>query len=95
MVLKFNDIIEKIDGSELGGSKGKVVVFLSNIDDIFGLLKQKGITEIEVDWNIMFMIARFAIANANPNSNDMNWDTIKIIKDGIIDKFFGVNLILK
>lgn len=60
---------------------------LSNLDDIFYHIKNKGISVVEVESGEMFQIVRWYLANNRGANNS------EIIREGRLDKFFGVSLI--
>ena len=96
IVLKLSDILKTLDTSEFGLGEGSVTMSVLNVDDIFGLLMKKGIKEVKVNFGEMFMITIWTIANIqNYNGkNETNWQALKLIKDGKINKFFGIRLYL-
>ena len=91
IIPKLSDLREMI-GKELGF--GNFVISPINIDDAFKVLKSKGVNEIKVNWNEMLTIALFVVANIQNNSKPTHWDALQILREGKIDKFLGVKLIL-
>ena len=96
-ILKLVDIVDLMS-EELGyGKDNTVTISTINVDDIFGILRKRGIKEIIVSFHEMFLIITFTIANIQQynNEQDMKWEALKLIQDGLMDKFFGVKLILE
>ena len=80
--------ISKIALSELGlGTE----LTCSNMDDVFGVLQEYEITEIEVNQSEMYKIVQVYLSNVG---NDKNGNQGKILQEGKIDKFFGIKLVL-
>lgn len=71
------------------GKTGTDILTCSNIDDVFALLKEYGIKEIEVSQEEMFMITRMYLSN----SGDKDPDKPKILREGKIDRFYGVDIV--
>ncbi len=80
-------------GGDIGGSQGSdIIPTLSNIDDIFRLFRKRGIKEVGVDMDEMFMIVMFMIANSGGEREKRNWDVFRVLQEGKVDKFLGVKL---
>ena len=97
-ILKLNDIVDTMDGAEIGGTLGgKIFLSGANVDDIFRLLKTKGIDEVKIDWNTMVMITSFIVANLPKvvDYDESYWEALRMIKEGMVDKYFGVKLYLE
>lgn len=75
---------------ELCGDVNGRAMSLSNLDDVFVLASKYGVSEVQVTRSEMLMIMQWFLANSQ---HDKNGDQAKVIKEGKIDKFFGVNLI--
>ena len=112
MILKLNDLRKKdFFVKELygDGEGGEVFISAANIDDIFRALSRLRIKEIKVDFDTMFTIASYVLANitCHPHYNykedcdnkkiDREWNiaALKLIQEPKIDKFFGVKLHLE
>lgn len=95
IILKFKDLIETIVIFD-GISAGQITVTLTNIDDIFCVLREKGINELKVDWRIMLMISRFVVANlpSMKEKEKLDIDALNLLRKGEIDYFMGIKLIL-
>lgn len=78
---------------------------LFNIDDMFREMLNRGIEEVEVDAGEMMDIVRFVISNIYPTSklfniidgkivltSELENETLRMLKEGTIDKFFGIKL---
>ncbi len=65
-----------------------------NIDDIFRVVRKQNVTELEVTPDEMYVIALFAIANAQGlfDKDLSKNEVLEIIKTGKINMFFGVKL---
>lgn len=86
--MKLKDFA-KLIGPELGYGK-EMLITAGNIDDIFGLLRKYDFTEIIVNTEEMLILVRFYLVNVQ---GDKNGNQAKVMKEGKIDKFFGINLI--
>jgi len=90
-ILKLKDIIKSVDDLYINVGNN---FSTSYVNDIFMVIAKKGIKDVSVDFDEMFIITQYAIANSG-KTDDINWDALKIIQEGKMDKFFGVNLHLK
>ena len=93
--LRLRDLYDTI-ASDIGHAT-PMTMSVSNVDDVFLVLKKRGIREVVVNFGEMHMITMFTI-NAIQQHNDeqdRNWDALKLIQEGEMDKFFGVKLILE
>ena len=88
--MKLKDFYKLSRGELYGGIKTDVIMTLSDLDDVFVLAKRRGIEEMQVTKDEMSMIVRWFLANCQ---NDKNGNQAKVIREGKIDKFFGVNLV--
>ena len=61
----------------------------TNLDDRFALLRKYGFKEIEVDKGEMLMITRVYLSN----SGDKDPNKHKILREGKVDRFYGVDII--
>lgn len=104
MILRFKDIVKKMDASEVGGASGEIHVSVTNIDDIFRVLRKRKIKEVRVDFDEMYLAMMFIVVNAqvhrtdldNPkNDIELNWKVISILQEGKIDKLFDIKLVLE
>ena len=75
----------------IGGSPGIATISLSNLDDFFREFNKLGIEEVEVNRYQMLMIVQWYLGNVG---NDKDGNQGKIIREGKIDEFLGVKLIL-
>ena len=79
---------------------GQLVLSPVNIDDVFSVLKEKGINEVKVDWHEMLIMSRFVVCNITCQNypknleKDYSWEALRILREGKIDKFLGVKLYL-
>lgn len=64
---------------------------ITNVDDFFRQAFIYGIKEMEVNNFEMHLIVHFYLANVG---NDKNGNQGKIMREGVLDKFLGIDLIL-
>lgn len=76
-------------GLELG--YGDFEYSLTNIDDAFRLIAEKGIKAVHVNRAQMLMIVLFFVANASKGEAD-TWHAWKALEEGKVSKFLGVEL---
>ena len=89
IIPKLDDLLKTIEGFETG-----VTGFLAvNVDDVFKILKGRGVNEVKVSWEEMITIALFVVSNIQ-NGKNTQWDALQILREGKVDKFLGVKLIL-
>ena len=89
------DYYLEIIGKDLDYSKDHIGFCASNLDDIFILLANKGVKEIRVSISQMILIALFVACNiSNKNNDEIKWDSLEILREGKIDKFLGIKLIV-
>ena len=82
----------------MGLSHNELIVDFTNIDDVFCLLRKRKIEKVAVDFEEMFVIIRFLVESsraAYDEENKINWDALHIMMEGKIDKFFGVELVMR
>ena len=78
-----------------------ITVTPMNIDDIFREARRQNIKEIEVTNDEMFIIATFLVANISPyfdmeyTREEAEKKALLLMKEGKVDKFFGVKLVLQ
>ena len=72
---------------------GFEAITVSEIDDIFYALKKLGIQEVIVNNEQMGMITMWCIANYGDKEYD-GWSRARIIREGKIDKFLGIQLVV-
>ena len=87
--MKLTDFTRLI-GSELGDKDLRFGC--TSADDIFNKLVFYGFKEIEVTKEEMAILVIFYLANIG---NDKNGKQREVLREGKIDKFFGINLIEK
>jgi len=110
-ILKLNDIIkERFFIDELRGIKSdleEIIISAANIDNIFRTLNRLRIKEIKIDFETMFLIAQFVLANIpyemicekdGEIEHDYNKKNVKLALELIqkckLSKYFGIKLIL-
>ena len=99
IIPKLKDLCQTMEF--FGVQPGQLTVSSTNIDDIFRILAERGITEIIVDWKIMHLIAAFVAANVTcqcqkeHGDTEWSWAALKIIQEGKVDKYLGVKLVLE
>ena len=99
---KLEDLCKHI-GFDVGYNRAEVLLAASNVDDIFRALKGGGMKAVRVNFEEMWMITSYIIANLPRDikkAKDKNPEYpfltgLKIITEGQVDKFFGVKLILE
>lgn len=93
IVPKLDDLLETMP---IPGFDSPVTFSAINLDDVFLVLKEKGIDDVKVTWGQMFLISTFLVANMKHNpsmeDDDMCWKSLEIMREGKVDKYLGVNL---
>ena len=86
---KLTELIKTI-GPDIGYGDGLVLFSGANSFGIFEALNNRGIKEVEVQNAEMSLIVRVFLANCSGGR-----ETVKIMREGSVDKFLGVKLRLK
>ena len=86
----LDSLLENMN-QELGGAPGMAAFNMTNLDDIFIIIASRGITDVIVTHKQMQTILGFFLATIKDNT-DLFYN---LIREGKIDKFWGVNLHLE
>lgn len=97
MIFKLKDILSTMDEKEIGLSPGSIILSVTNVDDIFRVLRKRGIAAVKVDFSEMHTIVCYMVANAGipHKEEEYHWCAIDLMQKGLVDSFFGVRLILE
>ena len=89
--MNLSDLLPLI-GLELGYDLKQPMSFMrvTEVDDVFRVMVKLGVKEINVTKEQMFLLVRYYLANVG---NDKDGGQGKIMKEGKLDKFFGITLI--
>ena len=90
---KLLDII-KGRNEDIGGGSGDIYVSYTNLDEVFYLVSRLGWKQVSVSREIMKKIVGFFLANME-RKLDAGKETLKILREGKVDKFLGVKLHLE
>lgn len=80
--------------ADIGGAAGDIYISESNIDDIFTLVKKWGWNEVLVSEDVMRMVIQYYLVYME-RKLDAGKETLKILRDGKVDKFLGVKIRLE
>lgn len=91
IIPQLSDLLQNI-GLKMGYGSDNVTLSASNVDSVFMILRSRGIKEVKVSPEEMFMVIFFFLANSGQNDYVLRR---KLLRTGEIDMFYGVKLKLK
>src|SRR3990167_2112595 len=96
MILKLEDLLKQDIWQEMGVVNEPLTFSYINLDEVFMVLRKRKIEAVRVNFDQMFKIMNYMLANARVlNDEDRMWEALKIMQEGKVDKFLGIKLILE